>query len=90
MPENNNFNLLRFVYGELFLNAYNKTIGTIIIETWKAESWYKILTWLNNRQYISALKIERISSKQRCISYRFNEQNLLYPYYIQYLKRLIS
>lgn len=38
MPEQKKFNLLRFVYGELYLNSRTKTVATITVEVWKAES----------------------------------------------------
>lgn len=88
MPEQKKFNLLRFVYGELYLNSRTKTVATITVEVWKAESWRNILNWLNNRNHITALKIERISPTHRRISYIFNDYSLIYPSYIRYLKGL--
>ena len=88
MSEHKKFNLLRYVYGELFLNSRRRTVATITLENWKAESWRNILNWLNNSRHISALKIEPVSPTHRRISYIFNEDNLIYSGYIRYLQGL--
>lgn len=88
MPVKKKFNLLRYVYVELFLNSLNKTVGSITVEKWKAYAWRNILYWLNKRQHITGLNIEYINSTHRRINYRFNESNVIYPQYLFYLKRL--
>ena len=88
MTEQTKFNLLKFVYGELYLNSLNKTVATYTVPTWKAYKWRNILQWLLSHKHISALKIEYVSASQRRISYIFNERNLIYPQYLYYLREI--
>ncbi len=88
MSEQKKFNLLRFVYGELFINSINKTVAAITVDTWKYYSWRSILNWLTANKHIYALKVERVSVSQCRISYIFNNSNIIYPAYIHYLQRL--
>lgn len=88
MPVEKSFNLLRYVYGELFLNSLNKTAASITVEKWKVYAWRNILLWLNERQYIMCMQIEYVSPTHQRISYMFNDSSLLYSQYILYLKRL--
>ena len=57
MTEHTQFNLLKFVYGELYLNSLNKTVATYTVPTWKAYKWHNILQWLVSNKHISALNI---------------------------------
>lgn len=88
MSEQKEFNLLRFIYGELYLCSRNKTVATITIDTWKYYSWRRILDWLVSHKHISAVKVERVGAMQRRISYIFNDNNLMYQPYLVYLQRL--
>lgn len=88
MAEQKKFNLLRYVYGELYLNSLNRTVASITVETWKLYKWINILNWLQRHKHISALNIQCVGSSHRRISYVFNETNLIYPTYLQYLSRL--
>lgn len=88
MSEQKRFNLLRFVYGELFINSINKTVATITVDTWKYYSWRSILNWLTVNKHITALKVKRVNVSQCRISYIFNNSNIIYPAYIHYLQRL--
>jgi hypothetical protein len=85
-----NFNLLRYVYGQLFLNALETTKSSIIIESWKARSWNNILRWLQDNKYISCLSIEQYDNQHRRINYIFNTSNVMYPQYLRYLQRLTN
>lgn len=90
MSEKKKFNLLRYVYGELFLSSLDTTKSVITVESWKARSWAGILSWLVKQQHISALSVEPIDSKMRRISFIFNHSNVIYPHYIKYLQRLVD
>lgn len=88
MSEQKDFNLLRFIYGELYLCSRNKTVATTTIETWQYYSWRRILDWLVSHKHISAVKVERVDTTHRRISYIFNDKNLMYQPYLVYLQRL--
>lgn len=90
MSEQKKFNLLRYVYGELFLSSLSKTIADITIDSWKANAWRNILNWLCNNEHISGLKIEYVSPKKQKITYIFNHKNIIYPNYLKYLQRLVD
>lgn len=88
MSEQKRFNLLRYVYGELYLSSRHHTVTTLTVETWKVYSWRKVLEWLSANNHISGLKIEYISPTRRRISCIFNHNNIIYPEYLNYLQRL--
>lgn len=88
MSEQKKFNLLRYVYGELYLSSLRRTVAVLTVETWKVYSWRKVLEWLCANKYISGLKVEYVSPTHRRISCIFNHNNILYPEYLNYLQRL--
>lgn len=88
MSEQKKFNLLRYVYGELFLCSLGRTVGTIKIESWKLRTWVNILRWLEAKKHISALHIQYVRPSQHRISYIFNYNNIIYPQYLKYLQRM--
>lgn len=88
MSEQKRFNLLRYVYGELYLSSLRRTVAVLNVETWKAYKWRNILHWLSENKYISDLKIDYVSPTHRRISCIFNHNNTLYPEYLNYLQRL--
>lgn len=90
MSEKKKTNLLRFVYGELFLCSLDTTKSSMIVDSWKAYAWSGILKWLVENQHISALSVAYVDSKKRRINYIFNHNNIIYPQYLKYLQRLVD
>lgn len=90
MSKQKKFNLLRFVYGELFLNSLGTSNSTLTVESWQAVSWQNILHWLERNKYISDLSIKYVKPFKRCIDYKFNYNNIIYPYYLKYLQKLVD
>jgi len=91
MANSENFNLLRYVYGELFLHSLETTRSTLVIENWKYyKGWKSILNWLQNNQYISCLQITPVDNRQKKISYIFNHEHLMYKPYLNYLQKLAN
>jgi len=88
MSEQKKFNLLRYVYGELYLSSLGRTIAMLTVETWKVYSWRNVLNWLSVNNHISGMKIDYVSPTHRRISYIFNHNNIIYPEYLNYLQRL--
>ncbi len=88
MSEQKRFNLLRYVYGELYLSSLRRTVAVLNVETWKAYKWRNILHWLSENKYISGLRIDYVSPTHRRISCIFNHNNILYPEYLNCLQRL--
>lgn len=80
------FNLLKYVYGQLFLSALETTRSSMIIERWKYRSWAGILRWLEDQKYISCLSIEHIDNKQTRINYVFNHNQYMYFHYLKCLQ----
>lgn len=90
MSKQKKFNLLRFVYGELFLNSLGTSNATLTVESWQAVSWQNILHWLENNNYITDLSIQYIKPFKRRIGYKFNYDNIIYLYYLKYLQKLVD
>lgn len=90
MSKQKKFNLLRFVYGELFLNSLGTSNATLTVESWQAVSWQNILHWLELNKYISDLSIKYVKSFKHRIDYKFNYNNIIYPYYLKYLQKLVD
>lgn len=90
MSKQKKFNLLRFVYGELFLNSLGTSNATLTVKSWQAVSWQNILHWLERNKYITDLSIKYVKPFKRRISYKFNYDNLMYPNYLKYLQKLVD
>lgn len=83
-------NLLRFVYGELFLCSLTTTKSSMIVDSWKAYAWTGILKWLLEHNHISALSVDYVDKSKRRINYIFNHNNVIYPQHLRYLQRLVD
>lgn len=90
MSEQKRFNLLRYVYGELYLSSLTSTVAVLRVESWKVYSWRNVLKWLEDNKHISGLHIEYLNATQRRISCIFNHNNIIYPEYLKYLQRLVT
>lgn len=91
MANTKNFNLLKYVYGQLFLHSLETARSSMIVESWKFyKGWYGILKWLQEQKYISCLQVIAVDSQQKQITYVFNYDHLMYKPYLKYLQRLTN
>jgi len=84
------FNLLMYVYGELFLHSLNRGVAEITTDSWKIRSWINILNWLEHNKHISNLTIQCVAPSQHRITYVFNYDNVIYLNRLRYLQRLVN
>ncbi len=90
--EKKKFNLLRFIYGELFLCSLTTTKSSMVIESWKyyRGGWRGILNWLQENKYLSCLQVIPIDNQQIQIRYIFNHNNVMYKPYLNYLQKITN
>lgn len=88
MANDYKFNLLKYVYGRLYAGTFE--FNSVKEKRSKIYTWFGVLKWLQEENYISDYKVKPIDKEYSVITYTFNKNKLMYEYYLKGIERSIS